>query len=200
LPKIKDARRVSDYWARKARKEKYPARSVYKLKEVDLKYHLLKPGSRVLDLGSAPGGWLMYASERVGPKGLVVGLDLEPLKVKLRDNMRFKQADVLEIDPEMLLEYGPLDLVLSDMAPATTGVKEVDQARSLELARVALTLSRVMLNQEGAFLVKIFEGPQVADFFNDLKREFKIVRRVKPKSSRRISPEIFGLGLNYKGS
>jgi len=199
LPRIKDARRVSDYWARKARQENYPARSVYKLKEVDLKHHLLKPGSRVLDLGSAPGGWMAYSSERIGPKGLVVGLDLNRLKIKLNANMRFIQANVLEIEPEILLEYKPFDLVLSDMAPATTGTKEADQARSLELAMTALNLSQVLLNQGGAFLVKVFEGPDVSDFFKDLRQLFRSVRRVKPKSSRRFSSELFGLGLIFKG-
>ncbi|MBW1709978.1 MAG: RlmE family RNA methyltransferase [Deltaproteobacteria bacterium] len=199
MPKIKDNRRVSDYWSRKAKEERYPARSVYKLKEVNLKYHLLRPGSRVLDLGSAPGGWMMYASESIGPHGLVVGLDLQSVKMKLASNMRFKQTDVLEIEPELLVEYGPFDLIMSDMAPATTGAKDVDQARSLELAVTAFELSQKLLDKGGAFLVKVFEGPDVANFFNDLKQTFKTIRRVKPKSSRQFSPEIFGLGLNFKG-
>ncbi|MBW2062739.1 MAG: RlmE family RNA methyltransferase [Deltaproteobacteria bacterium] len=190
---------MADFWSRKAREEKYPSRSVYKLKEVDLKYHLLRPGYRVLDLGSAPGGWMMYASERVGPQGRVVGLDLQPLKIRLAANMRFRQANVLEINPETLVEHGKFRLVISDLAPKTTGAKGVDQSRSLELTRAAFNLCQAVLLEEGAFLVKVFEGPDLTEFLNEFRSVFKTVRRVKPKSSRRFSSEIFGLGLNFKG-
>jgi len=199
LPRAKDPRRVADFWTRKARDEKYPARSVYKLKEIDQKYGLFQPGDRVLDLGAAPGAWLKYTALRVGQKGLVLGIDLKKIEIDLMANMRFKQGDILDLESADLMENGLFDLVLSDMAPATTGVKSVDQARSLELAEKAFYISRAVLKNGGGFLVKIFEGPDVKGYFDDLKLVFGKVKRIKPKSSRSISPEIFGLGLDRWG-
>ena len=196
-PKAKDPRRVADYWTRKARTEKYPARSVFKLKETDEKYGLIRPGNVVLDLGSAPGSWLLYAARRVGPSGRIVGLDRSPLDIGLESNMRFLQTDVMELTVESLASEGPFDVVLSDLAPATTGNKSVDQARSLELALMAFDMACGLLKEGGGLLVKIIEGPDTDELFNRLRSAFKLVRRVKPRSSRRISPEIFGLGFGF---
>jgi len=197
--RIKDRRRVADFWTRKARAENFPARSVYKLKEVDDKYGLLKPGRRVLDLGASPGSWTLYAAERVGPAGRVVGLDLQPLAREPGPGTVFVQADALDPPLDLLTGYGPFDVVLSDLAPATTGQKSVDQVRSAGLARGALTLAGALLKPGGWFLVKVFQGPEADDFFKELAGRFKTVRRIKPASSRSFSPEIFGLGLGFKG-
>ncbi len=199
MPRAKDPRRVADFWTRKARNEKYPARSIYKLKEIDQKHGLFQPGDRVLDLGAAPGAWLKYTAQRVGQKGLVLGIDLKKIEIGLMANMRFKQVDIFDLDSAGLMENGLFDLVLSDMAPATTGVKSVDQIRSLELAEKALDISRSVLKNGGGFLVKIFEGPDVKGYFDDLRLVFRSVKRIKPKSSRKFSPEIFGLGLDRWG-
>lgn len=195
--KVKDPRRVNDYWTRKAKAEHYPARSVYKLEEVDQKHTLLRPGHKALDLGSAPGSWLTYAAGRVGPKGLVVGVDIRRPDRPPGSGVKFIQADVLDLTPEALAEYGPFDVVLSDLAPATTGIKTVDQARSIELAQAALRLARTVLKTGGAFLVKVFQGPDTDDFFREIEADFKAAQRVKPKSSRSFSPEIFVLGLGF---
>jgi 23S rRNA (uridine2552-2'-O)-methyltransferase len=197
--KAKDPKRVGDFWTRKARQEHYPARSVYKLEEVDQKFRLLGPGGRVLDLGAAPGSWMRYAAGRVGEGGRVVGLDLAPITIRLTAAMRFLQMDVFEVSPSLFDGDGPFDAVLSDLAPATTGVKTTDQARSLALAHGAWLLAQEVLRPGGSFFVKVFEGPDVAAHFRELASAFETVRRVKPKSSRRISPEIFLLGLKYKG-
>ena len=199
MPRAKDPRRVADFWTRKARNEKYPARSIYKLKEIDQKHGLFQPGDRVLDLGAAPGAWLKYTAHRVGQKGLVLGIDLKKIEIGLNSNMRFKQIDIFDLESAGLTENGLFDLVLSDMAPATTGVKSVDQIRSLELAERALDISRSVLKNGGGFLVKIFEGPDVKGYFDDLRLVFRSVKRIKPKSSRKFSPEIFGLGLDRWG-
>lgn len=208
MPKVKDKRRVGDFWTRKARAEKYPARSVYKLEEIDRKYHILKPEARVLDLGAAPGAWMKYAGQRIGPKGIVVGVDIHKIQIELEGNMAFISGDVF--DPEVRkgltqnLQPRPdgkaFDVVLSDLAPATTGNKGVDQARSLNLAEAAFGISRDLLTTGGAFLVKVFQGPDLNALFTDLESSFEVVRRIKPKSSRKISPELFGLGLGFKGT
>jgi 23S rRNA (uridine2552-2'-O)-methyltransferase len=199
LPRAKDPKRVADFWTRKARHEKYPARSVYKLKEIDQKHRLIRTGFRVLDLGAAPGAWLKYTAHCVGRQGSVLGIDLHHIEIDLTPNMRFIQGDIFEIETAELIENGLFDLVLSDMAPATTGVKSVDQARSVELAETALAVSQAVLKKGGALLVKIFEGPDVKGYFDDLSVLFQDVKRIKPKSSRRVSPEFFGLGQDFRG-
>ena len=195
--KIKDRRRVGDFWTSKAKSEDYPARSVYKLKEADKKYKLLKPGLRVLDLGCAPGSWTLYAAERVGPTGLVVGVDLQPVEGRFSENTRIIQADVLGLSPEILQIGAPFDVVLSDMAPRTSGIRSTDQARSLELAQAAVDLAGNLLITGGTIFFKVFQSPDAEVLFRDLKKEFRILRRVKPESSRKISVEIFFLGLGF---
>lgn len=197
--KIKDPRRVGDHWTRKAKADNFPARSVYKLEEADLKYGLLKPGARVLDLGCSPGSWTIYASRRVGPQGSVIGVDLNRVEGVFASNIVIRQADVLEMSGEELSAEGFFDVVLSDMAPKTTGTKSVDQARSADLARAALAMARDCLRPGGALLFKIFQGPDAEEVFKEAALHFGVFRLVKPKSSRSFSPEIFGLGLGYRG-
>ena len=195
--KVKDPRRVNDYWTRKAQAEKFPARSVYKLQEIDKKYGILRRGARIIDLGCSPGSWTMYAAGRVGPEGLVIGLDLNPPEQDFEPPARFIQASVLDIEASSVGESKSFDVVLSDMAPKTTGAKSVDQARSELLARTAFEWSLLLLKPGGSLLFKIFQGPDVDALLADVKNAFKTVRRVKPKSSRDISPEIFCLGMDF---
>jgi 23S rRNA (uridine2552-2'-O)-methyltransferase len=198
--KVKDRRRVGDHYTQKAKAEHYPARSVYKLEEADVRYGLLKPGRKVLDLGCSPGSWTLYAAAKVEPGGLVVGLDLNEPETDWPANARFVKADVLQTDPATLAPEGPFDVVLSDMAPRTTGQKSVDQARSAELARTALNWARVLLRPGGIFFFKIFQSPEADEVFEEVRSLFRTVRRIKPKSSRSFSYEIFGLGLGFKKS
>ncbi len=191
-----------DHYFLKAKRENYPARSVYKLKELDAKFHLLRPGQHVLDLGAAPGSWSLGAAERVGKKGLVLACDLQGTATTFPPQVIFMQENVFNRSPEfenMLANYGPFDLIISDMAPSTTGTKFTDQARSLELALEALHLSNLHLKQGGGFVVKIFMGPDIQELLTPMHKLFVQVRSLKPKSSRSESKETFFVGLDFRG-
>jgi len=177
------------------------ARAVYKLKEVDEKYHLLKQGQRVLDLGCSPGSWLQYIASRVGPGGLVLGVDVTPLAIEVVPPLHFVQGEAASIDLEAIRAFSPVfDVVLSDLAPKTTGQRQVDQQRSLELAHLAWDWARELLREGGHFLVKVFEGPDTAALATVLKENFSLCRRIKPAGSRPASREIYFLGLNKRGA
>ena len=201
---IKDKKRVDDHFSQKARKEGYPARSVYKLEEIDQKYKLLKPGQKILDLGCAPGSWTLYAAEKVGFQGRVVGIDLQRIDRSFPPQVRVLQADLLECGRDLISGEGPFELVLSDMAPKTMGRKEVDQARSLELCEMAWDWARALLKPGGHFLFKIFQSQEGDDFIRGLKSDFAKISRQKPKATRSQSLEVFvlaqGFSLVGKGS
>ena len=188
-----------DYYARQARKEKYPARSVYKLEEIQKKFSVLKKGSKVLDLGCCPGSWLLFASEAVGDRGLVFGVDISPLALRLPPNCRFLQHDVLAWDESFLEAIGTgFQTVLSDMAPSTTGSKFVDSHRSLELSESALAICARVLKVGGAFVCKVFQGPDFKVFSDTVTERFRRVARFKPKSSRKESKEVYIVALGKK--
>ncbi|MDR2743597.1 MAG: RlmE family RNA methyltransferase [Desulfovibrio sp.] len=189
-----------DHYFRKAREENYPARSVYKLKELDAKFRLLKPGMRVLDLGAAPGSWSIGTAEKVGDRGLVLACDIQVTKTALPPQVTFMREDVCNRSAAFearLRDIGPFDVVLSDMAPRTTGSRVTDQARSLELAVEAFSLAGLCLKQGGAFVVKIFMGPDIQMLLVPMRRVFATVKTFKPKSSRAESKEMFSVGLNF---
>ncbi len=184
-----------DYYARRAKEERYPARSVYKLKEADQKYKLLRAGQVVLDLGAAPGSWSKYALERVGKKGLVVGVDLNEVKLN-HPRFVFLKKDIFELTPEELLSAAGVpafDVVLSDMAPKTTGDRSGDHFRSVALAEQALLIAEKVLKPGGVFFVKVFEGEAFPRFVEEVKRRLGPVKRFRPKSTRPSSREIFVL-------
>ncbi len=184
-----------DYYSRRARLEQFASRAVYKLADIDRRYRLLRAGQRVLDLGCAPGSWLQYISSRVGPGGLVLGVDQQPLSSRLDPPVIFYQADILALTPEALLNLAPaFDVVVSDLAPATSGVKDVDHQRSLDLARRAWEFAAALLEKGGHFLVKVFEGPDLPAFVATLKPQFQKVTLIKPQASRKESREIYLLG------
>jgi 23S rRNA (uridine2552-2'-O)-methyltransferase len=175
------------------------ARAVYKLKEVDEKYHLLKQGQRVLDLGCSPGSWLQYIASRVGPGGLVLGVDATPPAIAVVPPLHFVQGEVASLDLETIIAISPVfDVVVSDLAPKTTGLRQVDQQRSLELAQLAWEWARRLLREGGHFLVKVFEGPDTSTLAAVLKRNFSLCRRIKPAGSRPASREIYFLGFNKR--
>jgi 23S rRNA (uridine2552-2'-O)-methyltransferase len=188
-----------DSYTKRARKEGFPARSVYKLEEIQKTFHILKKGGRVLDLGCTPGSWLIFASGVVGNRGLVVGVDMTPVSVELPPNARFVQQDVLEWDASFLEAIGgPFETILSDMAPATTGSKFVDAHRSLELGESALTLAARVLRAGGDFVCKVFHGSDFKSFSDQAKKLFVRIAHVKPKSSRKASREIYVVGLGKR--
>jgi 23S rRNA (uridine2552-2'-O)-methyltransferase len=188
-----------DYYAKRAREERYPARSVYKLEEIQKRFKILKRNSHVLDLGCCPGSWLLFASEIVGKKGLVVGVDIHPLALQLPPNARFVQDDVLARRQTLVEAIGTgFHVVLSDMAPSTTGSKSVDAQRSLSLSEAALVISEQALKPGGTFVCKVFQGPDFKAFSDGLKQCFRRVAHFKPKSSRKASKEIYIVGMGKK--
>jgi 23S rRNA (uridine2552-2'-O)-methyltransferase len=190
--------RWEDHYARRARKEKRLARSVYKLEDIDRKYCLFSRGQRVLDLGCYPGSWSRYSLDRVGPKGEVIGMDLRAPKGLRAKNFHFLKVDVLQLDKEVLaLELGPIDVVISDLAPQTTGVKIVDNYRSMELAQKALNMATVMLKRGGHFLCKIFEGEDQKIFKDEFSQYFNQTRSLRPSAVRKGSREMYLLGIKF---
>jgi 23S rRNA (uridine2552-2'-O)-methyltransferase len=186
-----------DHYSTKAKKENFPARSVYKLKEIQQKYNLIKKGARVLDLGCSPGSWLIYAAELTGKRGQVIGVDLKPLSVKIPSSARIYTADILSIDDEFYELIGKdFNVILSDMAPATTGNKNVDAARSFNLCEAALSIVQKTLMPGGSFVCKIFHGEDFNKFSDSVKAVFKKSRIFKPQSSRKASKEIYIIGLD----
>lgn len=188
-----------DIYTVKAREEGYPARSVYKLKEIQKRHRILKKGMRVLDLGCAPGSWLLFASQCVGPKGRVVGVDLTPVTIELPPHAQCIQHDVSTWDEQFLATIGgKFDTVLSDMAPLTTGSKFVDAHRSLELCESALAISLHVLRTKGVLVCKIFHGADFKGFSDRTKKLFGRVVHVKPKTTRKASKEIFIVALGKR--
>jgi 23S rRNA (uridine2552-2'-O)-methyltransferase len=185
-----------DHYTRRAKKEHFPARSIYKLQEIQQKHLLIKKGFKVLDLGCAPGSWLLYAAKLTGDRGRVVGIDLQPLTGQLPSHADFITADVFTLYVESL--GTDFNVVLSDMAPATTGHKDVDAARSYNLCETALGIAQSVLVPGGSFVCKIFQGPDFQAFTDIVKANFKGLKIFKPRSSRKASKEIFIIGKGKK--
>jgi 23S rRNA (uridine2552-2'-O)-methyltransferase len=183
-----------DSWYRKAKDQGYRSRAAYKLIELQQRFGLFSKGMRVADLGCAPGGWLQVAAGEVGGRGRVAGIDrleVDPLglpqAVALVGNIHDKEAcDRLQ---EVL--GGQADVVLSDMAPDTSGVHDADHARSLELARAAFEAAVRLLLPGGALVCKVFDGPDLNDLIKDWKSAFGQVRRIRPESTRKGSRELY---------
>lgn len=195
----KSGNRWADHYTRRAKKENYPARSVYKLQEIQKKQPVIRPGDRVLDLGCAPGSWMIYAARLAGPRGSVVGIDLTPVDRELPENVQARQQDVFSLcPPDGDGARERFDVVLSDMAPATTGSKHTDAARSAGLSEAALAVACRVLVPGGNFVCKIFQGPDFQGFTESVRAEFSAVKIFKPQSSRKASREIFVIGLGRK--
>jgi 23S rRNA (uridine2552-2'-O)-methyltransferase len=188
-----------DPFTRRARQEQYPARSVYKLQEIQQRSRVMRRGNHVLDLGCAPGSWLIYAAEAVGTSGRVVGVDLTPVTVALPGHASALTGDVFELaeDPARFFD-GLFDVVLSDMAPATTGSRVVDTARSFNLCQAALSIARQVLRPGGVFVCKIFQGEDFKQFNEAMKAGFAECKVFKPQSSRKASMEIYLIGKGKK--
>ncbi|MFW6054577.1 MAG: SAM-dependent methyltransferase [Thermodesulfobacteriota bacterium] len=194
-------KKYRDHYFQKAKQDHYPARSVYKLQEIDRKFFLFRPGQRVLDLGAAPGSWALYAAKRVGHSGRVLAVDRQMVDRDWPQQVEFYQADVLEPGADLLARLevmAPFDVLVSDLAPKTTGIKLRDQTLSCELARAAFDFCPKRLAVGGKFAAKVFNGPDVQELLADMRREFAKVRGFKPKSSRQESKESFLLGLGFR--
>ncbi len=187
-----------DRFTKQAKQQGYPARSVYKLEEIDRRVRLLRPGMRVLDLGAAPGSWTLYAAQKVGGKGRILAVDLSAITVPLPENVTFVQGDALALDNEALATFAPYDVVLSDMAPSTTGNRLGDQTRSFELCMRALAVAEKLLAPHGAFVGKIFMGEDFPLAKKEVKRLFAEERAIRPEGTRASSYELFLIGLDKK--
>ena len=188
-----------DHYTRKARKENFSARSVYKLKEIQEKYRLIRQGNSVLDLGCAPGSWLQYTATLVSSSGRVVGIDKKVVSLKLPAHVAVYQGDIFDIQSVMETELQkPFDLVLSDMAPDTTGNKVVDAARSQALCEAALAVAGNHLRPGGSFVCKIFQGGDFKQFSDAVKQLFHKPKIFKPQSCRKASKEIYIIGIDKK--
>ena len=187
-----------DYYARRASEEKWLARSVYKLQEIDKKWKLIRSGDKLLDLGCYPGSWSQYGLKKVGPKGEVVGIDLNLPERLSAPNFRLIKADVLNIDIEWLTrEVGPRDLVMSDLAPQTTGITSTDTSRSMSLATSAFEIALALLRTKGHFVCKFFEGEDLKAFRTKAKGHFHQVRLFRPQATRKRSREVYLVGVNF---
>ena len=183
-----------DSFYKKAKEEGYRSRAAYKLLELQERFRPIKPGDSVVDLGAAPGGWLQVGAKLVGPKGKIVGVDLQPLQPFGERNVILIQGDITaEATTERIKEIlgGQADCVVSDLAPKLSGIKDADAARCLELNRTALRVATRLLRLGGTFLVKGFVGEDLQEFTLELKKHFRSVQRTRPEATRKASSEIY---------
>jgi 23S rRNA (uridine2552-2'-O)-methyltransferase len=196
-------RQLNDPYVAAAKREGWRSRAVYKIIELDERFHMFKPGQKILDLGAAPGGWAQYAARKVGSadgRGRVIGIDL--LDIEPIAGVEFTVMDFLAPDaPDRLREMlgGDADGVMSDMAANTTGHKKTDHLRIVHLAELAAEFAREVLAPGGFFVAKVFQGGAEGDLLAALKRDYALVRHVKPKASRADSAELYVLATGFRG-
>lgn len=185
----------------RAKKEKYAGRAVYKLQEIDQKFRLLKPGRKVLDLGCWPGSWLQYIVKKVGDDTTIVGVDLNETEIALPANVEVLVGDVFKLKPENFVKrFGPFDVVLSDMAPNTTGEADGDVFRCEELFLRSLEIATESLRPGGHFAAKVFQGSRFEELIAEVKRCFSETRGFHTKSTRRGSRERYIVGRGLRAS
>jgi 23S rRNA (uridine2552-2'-O)-methyltransferase len=189
-----------DRHTRAAKAAGYPARSVFKLEEIHKRYRLFKPGQRVLDLGAAPGSWSIYASQCVGPGGRVLAVDLSEITEALPPNVQARQLDVFGAERAVLAELGPYHVVLSDMAPHTSGNKARDQALSYELCMKALAVADDLGAPGSHFVAKLFMSPEFGELKRAITARYAECRVVRPEATRSQSSELFLVGLGRENS
>ena len=184
-------RELHDHYFREAKRNGYRSRAAYKLIEIDEKRHILKKGDLVLDLGAAPGSWLQVVSQRIGPDGKVIGVDLSAIDGALPENVVILQDDVTTLTQSSFADETVFDVILSDMAPNTTGNKTIDHHGSVRLCHTALDLATTMLKTGGNLVMKVLEGEAYPELLNRAIDSFDTAKGYKPKASRSISSEMF---------
>ena len=190
-----------DFYYRKAKKEGLRARSAFKIEEILRRHRLLGRGDAVLDLGAAPGGFLQILAEAVGPRGVAVGVDLEPIRKLGKPWVKTGLVDLLApdaLDAIRALHPGRFDLVASDMAPKTIGIKVTDEARSLELVRMALRVAEDTLERGGGFVAKVFMGGEFPALQKELRARFDEIHVVRPQATREHSYEVYVVAKGYR--
>lgn len=186
-----------EHYTKLAHEEGYPARSVYKLKEINERFRLIKKGDRVLDLGSAPGSWLIYLSEKVGRQGKVIGFDIEDIKIEAKDNLVFYKKSIMELKPADF--NGKFNAVVADLSPKTSGIRDIDVGISLELSETAFSIAQMFLKKGGNFVCKIFETETTPGFFRKVSQSFKIAKRFRPMAVIKGSREFYIVAKGFKG-
>ncbi len=190
-----------DHYFQRAKKQRYLARAVYKLEQIQAKHKILRKGDRVLDLGAAPGSWMQLTQSLIGSKGILVGVDIQEISAPTSPRVVALKRDIF--DPGFVSElkeaYAPFDVVLSDMAPKTTGIKVADAARSALLVERAVEIAEATLKPRGHLLAKIFQGSDFHVILGEVKAKFSRVKVVKPDASRKRSKEVYILAMGYRG-
>ncbi len=189
-----------DYYFHKAKQENYAARSVFKLQEMDQRFKIFRSKDRVLDLGAAPGSWSQYASGKIGFEGRILGIDLQLVELSLPNGIFLVQDLETIVWEDVFVDSGvmpPFDVVISDMAPQTTGVRFVDQARSSELCQLVVATADRFLKRQGHLVFKLFQSEDLEMFRDLLKKNYARVEILRPKGTRKESKEIFLVGLNF---
>ena len=206
--------RQNEFYTTLAKKEGYPARSVYKLKEIDEKYKIIREGNRVLDLGCAPGSWLLYISQKVGDKGKVIGSDIKETKIPQKANIVFIKRSAFDLErPEVdeakassppspaaadLVFKDKFDAVVSALSPKTSGVKFLDSGKSLEMAEKSFEIAKSVLLPGGNFVCKIFENEKSCEFLKKVKKYFDFAKRFKPRAVIKKSREFYIIGKGFR--
>jgi 23S rRNA (uridine2552-2'-O)-methyltransferase len=195
-------KRRGDYYSKLAKQRNYPARSVFKLQEMQERFSLIREGDKVLDLGSAPGSWSQFCLKHIGLKGRLVAVDLQPVEILEPSDGRYRfiRGDILaEAVVAELQGLGPFDVILSDAAPRTSGSGLVDAQRSLEIAERVLDIAEQILNPEGYLVVKLFQGGEETRLLQRMRSVFRRARAFKPRASRGESRETYFLGQEFRG-
>jgi len=190
-----------DSFYKKAKQQGYRSRAAYKLAELNKEFHVMKRGDRVVDLGAWPGGWVQVAAAVVGTEGKVVGIDLaelDPLPLAHVTLLRGDATDPVQQEKIRTALGGPADVVLSDMAPKLSGIREVDEARSIALCRAALTCALALLRKGGTLLLKVFMGPEYKAFLSQLRPIFTTVKTTRPEATRKGSAETYVVARGLK--
>ncbi|NDB83103.1 MAG: RlmE family RNA methyltransferase [Alphaproteobacteria bacterium] len=192
-------RQLNDEYILKAKSDGYRSRAAYKLLEIDAKFSLIKSSSFIIDLGAAPGGWSQVLSNKIGEKGKIVAIDL--LEMPEIPSVDFIQGDFCDLDVQMQLRdilARKADVILSDMAPNTTGHKETDHLKIMDLCERVLDFADIALNIGGSIVIKIFQGGAQGDLLQRIKKSYKLVKHFKPISSRKDSSELYLIGIGYQ--
>ena len=196
--KSKNLYQTPDSFTIAAKKQGYPARSVFKLEEIDRRVRLLRQGQHVVDLGAAPGSWSLYAAKKIGAGGRLLAIDLQPIQIGFGAHSKVVEGDALSLANEELAVFAPYDVVLSDMAPSTSGSKLADQARSFELFMRAVDVASALGAPGGHFVGKLFMSDDFTKARDALKRLYEEVRTLRPEGTRAKSYEVFLVGLGRK--
>ena len=179
---------AKDFYTKKAMQEGYFARSAYKLKQMNKKYSIIKKNGNILDLGCWPGGWIQASLEVIGDNGSIIGIDMKEVNINNK-NFKFHKMDVFDKSISQINKK--FDAVISDLAPKTTGIKDLDRHKSFQLAFRAMEIARSNLKHNGNFLVKIFQGEEFIKFLNECKKYFNFVKCDKPLASKKKSVEMY---------